>query len=338
MPSAVRRELVDSIERATREVGDSRALRTRVLTRLATTLSFEWYAWVLTDPVTYVGIDPLADIPDVAEISRAVRLKYLTAVNRWTVLHSPASLGAQAPNSPLWRDLQRDHGVVDVASVVFQDRFGCWGFLDLWSRTPFTAADLSLLQDVTPVLTTAIRRNRAASFAADSDAGNPHSGPAVLLLDEDLTIRGEALESEDWLRLLLPHPEGSRPIPACAFNVAAQLLAREAGVDAHEPMARMPLPSGAWATLRATRLEPSGQLAVTIERTTVADRLHLFGLTHGLTERERIIVAALATGDSTAELALRLHLSPYTVQDHLKSIFAKSGTHSRRALLARAVG
>ena len=287
MPSAVRRELVDSIERATREVGDSRALRTRVLTRLATTLSFEWYAWVLTDPVTYVGIDPLADIPDVAEISRAVRLKYLTAVNRWTVLHSPA---------------------------------------------------LSLLQDVTPVLTTAIRRNRAASFAADSDAGNPHSGPAVLLLDEDLTIRGEALESEDWLRLLLPHPEGSRPIPACAFNVAAQLLAREAGVDAHEPMARMPLPSGAWATLRATRLEPSGQLAVTIERTTVADRLHLFGLTHGLTERERIIVAALATGDSTAELALRLHLSPYTVQDHLKSIFAKSGTHSRRALLARAVG
>ena len=33
-----------------------------------------------------------------------------------------------------------------------------------------------------------------------------------------------------------------------------------------------------------------------------------------------------------------MFLSENTVQDHLKSIFAKTGTRSRRALLSRALG
>lgn len=337
-PSAERRELVASIERIARDVGDSRDLRKKVLTRLARVITFDWYAWVLTDPVTSVGIDPLAEIPDPADIPRAVRLKYLTAVNRWTTLRSPAALGKRTVDSPLWLDLQRDHGVVDVASVVLRDRYGCWGFLDLWSRTPFTADDLSVLKEVVPVLTAAVRRDRAASFRAESGAGSPESGPVVLLLDNELRILSQARGSDEWLQMLLPQSDGSRPVPACAFNVAAQLLAREAGVDDHDAMARMPLRSGAWVTLRATRLDPGAHLAVTIERSTAGDRLDLFGLTHGLSDRQRSIVAALATGADTAEVARRLHLSAYTVQDHLKAIFDKTATHSRRALLARAIG
>ena len=39
------------------------------------------------------------------------------------------------------------------------------------------------------------------------------------------------------------------PFRRARTNVAAQLLARESGVDDHEPMARMPLPTGEWVTL-----------------------------------------------------------------------------------------
>ena len=55
-PSAERRELVDSIERIAREVGDSRDLRKKVLARLARMITFDWYAWVLTDPVTSLSL------------------------------------------------------------------------------------------------------------------------------------------------------------------------------------------------------------------------------------------------------------------------------------------
>jgi Bacterial regulatory proteins, luxR family len=53
---------------------------------------------------------------------------------------------------------------------------------------------------------------------------------------------------------------------------------------------------------------------------------------YGLSAREREIATLIAAGLSTKALANRLYLSPWTVQDHLKSIFEKTGTHSRRAL------
>jgi DNA-binding CsgD family transcriptional regulator len=40
----------------------------------------------------------------------------------------------------------------------------------------------------------------------------------------------------------------------------------------------------------------------------------------------------------TPEAAQQLFLSPNAVQDHLKSVFDKTGTRSRRVLLSRALG
>jgi DNA-binding CsgD family transcriptional regulator len=329
---------VDAIERLTRDATDSRSLRAELLTMLRREVGFDWYVWVLTDPATSVGVDPLAEIPDRSAIATTIRLKYVTPLNRWTSLDHAARIGSLATESRLWREAQTQYGVVDVASLALRDRYGCWGFIDLWSTSPFTDDDLSVLDSLAPSLTGAMRLTRALSFRAPTAVATPSSGPVVLVLGDDLAIREQARSSEEWLRLILPQPDGSQPIPACAFNVAAQLLAREAGIDDNEAKARMPLPGGHWVTLRASRLDPHNTIAVTIERTTPHDRLDVFGRAHGLSDREAQLVALLGSGVDTTTAAARLHLSPHTVQDHLKAMFAKSGVHSRRELLARALG
>lgn len=228
--------------------------------------------------------------------------------------------------------------MVDVASAVFRDRFGCWGFLDLWSRRRYDEADLALLGELAPALTTALRHSQARTFRVVPTSRAPTTGPAVLLLGEDLTVVGQTTASPDWLQLLLPRPDEPDPIPACAYNLAAQLVALEHGVDDHEPLGRVHLRDGLWVTLRASRMEPGGLVAVTIEPTSPGDRLDLFARAAGLSPRERELLEHLAQGSDTREAAGLMFLSPHTVQDHLKSIFAKTGTHTRLTLLSHALG
>src|SRR5450432_2053442 len=106
---------------------DQRALRVEILGELQTSIGYDAYAWLLTDPLTTVGCAPLADVPCMPELPRLIKVKYLTAVNRWTeLLDSATSVGllheatdGDLARSLMWRSMLREHRVVDVASTVF---------------------------------------------------------------------------------------------------------------------------------------------------------------------------------------------------------------------------
>ncbi len=64
-------------------------------------------------------------------------------------------------------------------------------------------------------------------------------------------------------------------------------------------------------------------------------RFDLICAAYELSVRERELVALLMVGLDTTTLTNMLVISRHTVQDHLKSIFAKVGVRSRRELMAR---
>lgn len=333
-----------SIAELCRSAPDARALRLGVIEQLRERLGFDAFVWVLTDPATEVGAAPIADVGDaIRELPRLIELKYATTVNRWTGMQGPvaglaAVTGGELERSLVWRDLLCRFGVTDVASVVFRDRFGCWGFLDLWRRgAVFTERELDVLARDVDAITAALRRRVASTFAEVARiVPLERPAPIALVLSDDLEVRAQTAETERYLRALVPPDHDRSPIPAGAYNVAAQLRANERGVGDRVPVARVHLQGSDWLTLRAARM--GDEIMVGIETTTPTDRCDLIARAAGLTAREAELLQRLAAGSDTRALARDMSVSEHTVQDHLKAVFAKVGARTRRELVARVVG
>lgn len=335
-------DLLARVESACRSELSAKAIRERILVLLRQCLEYDGHVFALTDPVTKVGTSPHADVPGLPweRLPELIRWRYLTLINRWDHVDAPAAsllTTTQDPSeSGLWSHVQRELGVVDSAMVAFADRFGAWGFLELWrTTTPFTRPDLDLLGDLAPVVTTGLRATIARTFA-DPAAEVIGPGSAVIVLGPDLAVRSQTDDAAATLFRLLPPDEPMTPIPAAAYNVGGALIAQEEGVPVGEPWSRVHLGGNRWVTVRASRL--GEDIAVSIEAATSFERMDLFARASGLSGRETEILGLLVVGLESREIAGQLFLSEHTVNDHVKSILAKTGARSRQVLLARVIG
>ena len=328
------RALERALELVDRGSSRGRGRRAAVLGAVRRSVPFDAYAWVMTDPATGVGADPLAEVPDLTRLPELIRCKYLSRRNHWRDLMAPLETwadGGEDRGDP-WVTLLSSFGVTDVASFVLTDKHGIWSFIDLWRiGGSFTDDEATILTASIPQLTRMARGLVAEGFVDHARTGP--EGPAVLILDRSLVVQGTTPETDEFLARLLPH-EG-RPVPAAAYNVGAQLLAAEAG-GGGPAKSRVHLGEGCWLTLEAAWL--GDEIAVTISRTTPEDRIDLFARSHGLSRQEGRVLDQLTVGYDTRQVAAALSIAESTVQEHLKSIFARTGVRSRSAVVARAVG
>jgi DNA-binding CsgD family transcriptional regulator len=229
------------------------------------------------------------------------------------------------------------YGYVDEARVVLRDGAEVWGGMSLVrtaDQGSFDDADLELLRRLATPMALGLRTGLLARLA---DGGAATVGPAVLVVGADDTIQSVSDNAEARLAELLS-ASVSEPMGTIASLVgAARRYA--AGVSDRPPRCRVRGRSGGWLVLHATTLTTragaSGDVVITIDEARPPEILPLVVAAFDLTPRERDVALLVISGLETREIAGRLHVSPYTVQDHLKSIFDKASVRSRRELMAR---
>ena len=123
------------------------------------------------------------------------------------------------------------------------------------------------------------------------------------------------------------------------LSVAGRALRTAENEDApgEIAVARVLSREGRWLVLHGAALVADGKrrVAVIIEAAHPARISPLLMAAYQLTEREQDVTRLVLQGDSTAQIADNLCVSPHTVQQHLKSVFEKTGVRSRRDLVGK---
>jgi DNA-binding CsgD family transcriptional regulator len=140
-----------------------------------------------------------------------------------------------------------------------------------------------------------------------------------------------------WLAELPAYGRRPDDLPSIVYPLIDRARRLAAGEEAGDAVARARVrtTSGRWIVLHGSVLAGGdGRAAVILEPARPPEIAPLIVGAYGLTERERDITQLVMHGLPTAEIARTLHLSPYTVQDHLKAIFDKVGVRTRGELVA----
>jgi DNA-binding CsgD family transcriptional regulator len=214
-----------------------------------------------------------------------------------------------------------------------------WGALGLYrepDRPLFDAEEMAFVQTISPALADGVRRALLVGEASDPETLD---APGMVVLDESWQPESLSPGVERWL---IDLPDGALHagrLPSSVLAVAGR-AARGVRGPADPPevaVARVLTRSGTWVVLHGVPLTQTGSLrvAVIVEPAHPARIAPLLMSAYGLTEREQELTRLVLQGFSTAEIAVRLVISVHTVQQHLKSIFDKTGVRSRREIVTK---
>ena len=250
--------------------------------------------------------------------------------------------GGELARSRRWQECLRPYGIGDELMTVCRDRRGCWGSVELMrddTDPPFTDDDVELLDQLAPILGRLLRRSLLRNWQP-SRSRAPAPPPATLILDPDLRVVGWTAAADRWLSELDPIPTPSNALPPAIYEIAARSLTPTDATTGLPASARLRTASGRWVTIEGAPLHGSetAQVAITLRSATAAGTSDLLARTNDLTRRESQLVTLLLQGLTSRELAHALSISQYTVQDHLKAIFTKTGLRSRRQLISHLTG
>jgi DNA-binding CsgD family transcriptional regulator len=338
---------VDAIVVACRAGLDLDTLHAVVLPRLRKVVPVDALWWAAADPATLLFTGARREGLPADSGPYFVENEILhDDVNKWTDLARSRdgvstlmrATEGHPEQSERYRDIFAPLGLRDEMRAVLRVRGTSWGYLCLHregAEASFSEAEAAFVQRIAPHLADGLRTGLVRAAVDQPTVPRQDAGsPGLVLMRVDGTVVGLNEVAEAWLEDLGGRSDG-RDLPV-------EIRALATGIS-HPEALRRPLPrlrvrtrSGRWATLNASWMtsELDGTIAVIIENADVAEIAPVIMSAYGLTPREQEVAGYVCQGLSTREISTRLHLTADTVQDHLKSIYNRTGVHSRPELVA----
>lgn len=231
-------------------------------------------------------------------------------------------------------------GYTDELRMVGRQHTRGWGGVALFrgpDQRPFTEGEVSYLASLSADFAAGLRAGLLVRLGATTGE-EITPGPRVVIVGSDDRVLQVSVGAEDVLRLLADAQNMASTAGMIGGLVAG---ARRYAVGQTQllPRTRVRLSTGRWMVLHASPLSraagTTGDVVITMEEARPPEIIPLIVEAFDLTARERDVTQLVLLGIETKEIATRLHLSRYTVQDHLKSVFDKADVRSRRELVSR---
>ncbi|MCM3783458.1 helix-turn-helix transcriptional regulator [Neobacillus mesonae] len=348
MSSALHRRIAAAYKPCTTSI----QYRQTVTNLLRDVIPFDAYCFTTVDPQTLLSTGAVAE-DGVEAIHHALFIneyqgedfnKYRAMIhNRETSAVLSISTMGNLSLSSRYASILQPAGFEDELRAVLVTHGFCWGYLSLFrhaGKAWFTEAEREQLEECTSDIAKALRDYYLRIPVIDA-ATLKVAERGILILSENLEIMWQNSSAEEWISLLQAAGELDANILPHAIRAVSTDIQRAAAHD--EPLSKtcVSLPGGIYLIIQAsliTNKSMEQQIAVWIEPAPLHEVLPLMIQTHGLSGREAEILELILQGYSTKDIASALHISAYTVQDHLKSIFTKTGMNSRRELLQHFIG
>ncbi|MFC3747199.1 LuxR C-terminal-related transcriptional regulator [Paenibacillus sp. GCM10012306] len=340
------------LERLERRATSSHEYREAMISKLKDWIPFDAACCTTVDPYTLLSTGAIAGEGIDAIHARLFEYEYLHEdFNKYDDLVQrsvPVATLSGATEGELERSgrylaVLKPAGLGDEIRAVLLSGGACWGYLTLFrsvERPVFQAEEEDFLAAVASWIARTLRGYALSTPPEDIQGLQEDIG--IMVLSHELIPLATNGQARKWLSMLGKWEQlGAEALPSPVRAVCSRLLAEQTAPEDNQPSKAkicLRLPAGHYLVIAASRMEETSgqiQLAVTFEPARTADILPLIAESYGLSSREKEIVEQIAMGQSTKELARKLHISAYTVQDHLKSIFIKTGVTSRRELIWR---
>jgi DNA-binding CsgD family transcriptional regulator len=255
--------------------------------------------------------------PDVNTLSQLARRR--VAVAALSELDA-----ARAAESRRAQVILRGAGIGDELRVMLRVKGVVWGHFAIYRESgwrDFSSAERAFVADIANDVALGLQHSLARPPAPDSGI----LAQGVVTLDADGCIVAKTAEAARTMALM----QGDATMTLYAVAIAARQ--REGA------RARVRLTDGRWVVLDAAPMlgtgDASDQIAVTLAPPSQPELASLLLRLHGLTKRERQVAELVMQRLTTEEIAASLHISHFTVRDHVKAIYAKTGARSRAELM-----